>query len=60
MSYVDKAEVTREYYRKQGEQRERERIIQQLQRLLDHKPGESWSPRHLIQILKIRQSCKQH
>ena len=52
MSYVDKAEVTREYYRKQGEQRERERIIQQLQRLQDHKPGESWSPRHLIQILE--------
>lgn len=27
MSYTDKAEVTREYYRKQGERRERERII---------------------------------
>ena len=27
MSYTDKAEVTREFYRKQGEVRERERII---------------------------------
>lgn len=27
MSYTDKAEMTREYYRKQGEVRERERII---------------------------------
>ena len=27
MSYTDKSEVTREFYRKQGEVRERERII---------------------------------
>lgn len=27
MSYTDKAEVTREFYRKQGERRERERIL---------------------------------
>lgn len=27
MSYTDKAEMTREYYRKQGEVRERERVI---------------------------------
>lgn len=27
MSYTDKSEVTREFYRKQGERRERERII---------------------------------
>ena len=27
MSYIDKAEVTREYYREQGERRERERIL---------------------------------
>ena len=30
MSYTDKAEVTREFYRKQGEIRERERIIKLL------------------------------
>ena len=30
MSYIDKAEITREYYRKQGERRERERIIKLL------------------------------
>jgi uncharacterized Zn finger protein (UPF0148 family) len=28
--YDDKAEATREFYRKQGEQRERERIIKEL------------------------------
>ena len=27
MSYIDKAEVTREFYREQGERRERERIL---------------------------------
>ena len=30
MSYTDKAEVTREHYRKQGERRERERVIKLL------------------------------
>jgi len=30
MSYSDKGEITREYYRKQGEVRERERIIKVL------------------------------
>ena len=33
MSYTDKAEVTREYYRKQGENRERERILKILAEL---------------------------
>jgi hypothetical protein len=28
MSYKDKGEITREYYRRQGEQRERERILE--------------------------------
>ena len=39
MSYTDKAEMTREYYRKQGEVRERERIIKvlsDLSRTLEH------------------------
>ena len=41
MSYTDKAEVTREHYRKQGERRERERIIKllsDLSRTLDNNP----------------------
>ena len=33
MSYIDKAEVTREHYRKQGEKRERERILKILAEL---------------------------
>jgi len=39
MSYSDKGEITREYYRKQGEFRERERIIKvlsDLSRTLEH------------------------
>jgi len=39
MSYSDKGEITREYYRKQGEVRERERIIKvlsDLSRTLEH------------------------
>jgi hypothetical protein len=31
MTYKDKGEITREYYRRQGEQRERERIIKLLE-----------------------------
>ena len=41
MSYTDKAEVTREHYRKQGERRERERIMKllsDLSRTLDNNP----------------------
>ena len=41
MSYTDKAEITREYYRKQGERRERERIMKllsDLSRTLDNNP----------------------
>lgn len=38
MSYTDKAEVTREYYRKQGEQRERERIFAIIGELLERWP----------------------
>jgi hypothetical protein len=52
MSYQDKAEVTREFYRKQGEQRERERVIAYLKRLMEHQPGVSWSPKTLLTIIE--------
>lgn len=51
MSYVDKAELTREYYRKQGEQRERERIA----KLIQEKLGEgdkSWSPVYILKLIE--------
>jgi hypothetical protein len=41
-------EQVREFYRKQGEQRERERI----QRILEEKLGDkSWSPKYVLQLI---------
>lgn len=51
MSYQDKAETTREYYRKQGEQREKERIKKLLEELLKEKPAASWSPNYLMSLI---------
>ena len=51
MSYNDKAEQTREYYRKQGEQRERERIAN----LLKDKLGDgdkTWSPVYVVRLIE--------
>ena len=51
MSYNDKAETTREYYRKQGEQRERERIAN----LLKDKLGDgdkTWSPVYVVRLIE--------
>ena len=48
MSYTDKAEVTREYYRKQGEKRERERILEIIAEVAAVH-GET--PRELLEIL---------
>ena len=48
MSYTDKAEVTREYYRKQGEKRERERILEIIAEVAAiHKE----TPRELLEVL---------
>ena len=48
MSYVDKAEVTREFYRRQGEKRERERILEIIAEVAEvHKE----TPRELLEIL---------
>lgn len=50
MSYSNHAEITREYYRMQGVQRERERI----QKLLTEKLGngdKTWSPVYVISLL---------
>jgi hypothetical protein len=51
MSYLDKAEITREYYREQGVLRERERI----RKLLTEKLGDgdkTWSPVYVISLLE--------
>lgn len=48
MSYTDKAEVTREFYRRQGEKRERERILEIIAEVAAvHKE----TPRELLEIL---------
>lgn len=51
MSYTDKGEITREYYRKQGEQRERERIAQLLRERLGN-GDKTWSPLFVISLIE--------
>jgi hypothetical protein len=51
-TYVDKAEVTREFYRKQGEARARQRILDVLQLIQEQKPSASWSPEYLMTVIK--------
>lgn len=48
MSYTDKAEVTREFYRKQGEKRERERILEIIAEVA---AVYSEIPRELLEVL---------
>lgn len=51
MSYTDKAEITREYYRKQGEERERLRILTLMEMLENQKPGAAWSPTYIKKLV---------
>jgi hypothetical protein len=51
MSYTDKGEITREYYRKQGEQRERERIAKLLRERLGN-GDKTWSPVYVISLIE--------
>lgn len=51
MSYTDKAELTREYYRKQGELRERERIANLLKERLGN-GDKTWSPLFIIGLIE--------
>ena len=46
------AENIRENYRRQGEQREKQRIVDYLKRLMEHQPGVSWSPKILLNIIE--------
>lgn len=52
MSYSDKGEITREYYRKQGEARLLELFIAELTALQTEKPNAAWSPQYLIERLR--------
>jgi hypothetical protein len=51
MGYQDHAELTREFYRKQGEERERERIA----KLLEEQLGtgdKHWSPVFVLNLIR--------
>lgn len=51
MAYDDKAEATREYYRKQGEEREKLRILTLLEMLETKTPGAAWSPVYIKKLV---------
>lgn len=59
MSYTDKSEVTREFYRKQGEQRERERILKLIRDLQENLPGMTIYP-HALSLLIDRENADAH
>jgi len=49
--YKDKAELTREFYRKQGEERERQRIAQLLKERLGN-GDKTWSPVYVLSLIE--------
>lgn len=51
MTYDDKAEATREYYRRQGEEREKLRILTLLEMLEEQTPGAAWSPVYIKKLV---------
>lgn len=48
----DHAERVREFYRRQGEQRERERILALLEMLENAKKDASWSPKYIRGLIE--------
>ena len=52
MTYTDKAEATREFYRRQGEERERKKILEYLKRLSEHQPCEAWTLPLLLTMIE--------
>jgi hypothetical protein len=49
---ISYAEKIRETYRLQGEQREKQRIVDYLKRLMQHQPGAAWPPKILLNIIE--------
>lgn len=45
------AENVRDFYREQGARRERERIIAEMNKLLEHRRDALWSPTFIIKIV---------
>lgn len=52
MSYEDKAEITREFYRRQGENRFKEQLLKELAKLEDHHNGSLWSPKYIMKLIE--------
>lgn len=44
-------ETVREFYRKQGEERERQRILALLEMLENHHEGSLWSPKYILDLI---------
>ena len=45
-------EGVREFYRKQGEAREQERILRELAKLAQYREDATWSPSYIMKIVK--------
>lgn len=46
------SENVREFYRKQGERREQQRILEELKKLLDYREEALWSPKYILSIIE--------
>jgi hypothetical protein len=49
--YKNHAELTREFYRKQGEGRKKQEILNALIELQKNNPTAAWSPAYLIELI---------
>ena len=49
---LDYAETVRETYRRQGELREKKRIINHITQLMAHQPGADWTEKELLDIIE--------
>jgi hypothetical protein len=50
--YKDKAELTREFYRKQGESRKKQQILDALAELKAKNPmAVAWSPHYIMEVI---------
>ena len=53
------AENVRDFYREQGARRERERIIAEMNRLLEYRHDAQWSPAYIIKIIERTENASE-
>jgi hypothetical protein len=46
------SENVREFYRRQGAEQERQRILAELQKLFDYRTDALWSPKYLMDLIE--------